>query len=228
MRLILFLTTSVTILWSLNAQMVNAHNVGNTPVKVVTNYDKVEGTPYYGDGKWYTGLIITQDEQYLTDRKIRYNAYDDQIQYLEKNNPFYYDNKVVKSFEYSEVDDKGELERYYFANGYEYKDNLSKINFVRVIFDGANVTVLNRIKTVKQKVTPANYGAADYDKFFDVSQAYIVKDGEVDKFKIGRSSTLKAFPSKKKEIKSYIDENLISFNRTNDVVKLFKYIDSIL
>ena len=186
----------------------------------------MEGSPYYGGGDWYSGTIITQTDQYLTDLKIRYNAFDDQLEYLNNGVPYFYDNQMLNSFEYAEVDPDGELERYFFKNGLVYEDKLKKVNFVRVIFDSEKIGLYNQVRVVKQKVTPANYGASDFDKFFDNSQAYIRLDGELEKFRINRGATLKAFPSIKKEIKEYIDEQLIDFDRVNDLVKLFKFIDS--
>lgn len=225
MKLILSLFLCLVI-GATSAQLVTAHNVSGAPTKVVKRYDKVEGSPYYGNGDWYTGTVITQNDQFLTELKIRYNSFEDQLEYLNKNNPFYYENHLIKSFEYSEVDNQGDLERFYFENGFEYGKTLEKSNFVRVLYGGKNVKLLNRIQVVKQKVTPANYGAADYDKFFDTSQAYIVINGEIDKFKINRGAALKAFPSIKKDLKRYIDDELIDFNRVNDLVKVFKFIDS--
>lgn len=208
------------------AQISNMTDVANmSPIKAAS-YDRVEGSPYYGSGDWYSGLIVTQTDQFLTDLKVRYNAYDDQLEYLNNGVPYFYDNQMIKSFEYSDVDSKGKLERYFFKNGFSYEDKVEKINFLRVIFEGDNLVLLNQVRVVKQKVTPANYGASDFDKFFDNSQAYLSRDGKLEKFKINRGSTLKAFPSLKKEIKAYIDDKLIDFDRVNDLVDLFKFIDS--
>ena len=205
-------------------QVANVHDATGSPIRV-SKYDKVEGTPYIDDGKWNSGVVVTQTDQYLSDLKIRYNAFEDELQYLNNGNPFYYNNQDIKSFEFSVVDNLGNEERFFFKNGYEYADKVTKKNFVRVLFEGKNITVFDQIEVLKQKVIPASYGESEYDKFIQVSNTYLLKNGSVSELKLRKGPIVKAFPKLKNQLSSYMKENVIDYNSSRDVANLFQFID---
>lgn len=221
------LICTVLFFFSLNiqCQIVNANDATGNPIRVA-NYDKIEGSPYLNDGDWSSGIVITQTDQYLSDLKIRYNAFEDQLQYLNNGNPFYYENQDLKSFEFSKVDELGNVERFYFKNGFEYDDEIVKKNHIRILYEGKIVKLLSKIEARKQLVTPASYGESDYEQFVITSDYYLWRNGSIEELKLKKGHILKAFPELKGKVKSYFKENLVDLDRTKDIEELFEYIES--
>lgn len=206
------------------AQISNVGDNTGNPLRVRA-YDKVEGSPFLNDGNWSAGTVITQTDKYLTNLKIRYNAYEDELQYLNKNVPFFYDNQDVKSFEFSIADPLGNTERFLFKNGFEYADKIKKIDYMRVFYDGKKVKALDRIQARKQKVTPASYGESDYDKFITTSKTYIWLEGKLIDSSFKKSKIMKVFPSMKAQLQRYFKENAVDFSNSKDISDLFEFID---
>ncbi|MEP1035117.1 hypothetical protein [Ekhidna sp.] len=220
--LLTFLYLIITL--HLQSQIVNANDATGAPIRT-SSYDKVEGSPYLNDGNWSSGTIVTQTDQYLSNLKIRYNAYEDELQYLNKGNPFYYENQDVKSFEYSIVDQLGNTERFYFKNGFEHSNKIEKKNFIRVLYDGKFVKALDKIESRKQMVTPAAYGESDYEKFITINNTYVWLNGEIIELGFKKGKLLKLFSSLKGKIQSYLKENIVDFNNSKDISGLFQFID---
>ncbi|MEP0985552.1 hypothetical protein [Ekhidna sp.] len=228
MRLKSLITTiCIGVFFNLNAQISNVNDATGNPIRV-GSYDKIEGSPYINDGNWSDGIIITQTDKFLTNVKIRYNAFEDELQYLNKGEPFYYANQDLKSFEFSLADKLGNVERFYFENGFEYPGEINKKNFVRVLYNGKKVKILEKITAVKQKMTPASYGESDYDKFILISDQYVWRDGKLSELKLKKGKILKEFASVKDQVSSYFKENTLDLSNPKDVKDLFSYIDELL
>lgn len=223
----LIATICIGTLINVNAQISNVNDATGSPIRV-GSYDKIEGSPYINDGNWSDGTIITQTDKFLTNVKIRYNAFEDELQYLNKGEPFYYANQDLKSFEFSLADKLGNIERFYFENGFEYADEISKKNFVRVLYNGQTVKILEKIEARKQRMTPASYGESDYDKFILTSNQYVWRKGEISELKLKKAKILKEFPSVKDQLSSYFKENILDLSNPKDVKDLFSYIDELL
>lgn len=210
-----------------HAQISNASDNGGSPIRI-TKYDRVEGSPFLNDGNWSAGTVITQTDKYLTNLKLRYNAFEDELQYLNKNVPFYYANQDVKSFEFSIADPLGNTERFLFKNGFEFEDDIKKVDYLRVHYNGKSVKALERIQARKQKVTPASYGESDYDQFVLTNKTYIWVNGKMSEVGFKKAKVIKAFPSLKSKLQSYFKENIVDFSSSKDISDLFEFIDSAL
>lgn len=188
---------------TVNAQISNYTDVGGNPIKL-RSYDKVEGNPYYNDGEWTDGVITSLDGKIIKGIKVRYNAFEDALEYRKNNGSFLLDGEQIKSFAIIDINNN---ENDIFKSGFGKVKNYNVNGFFKVTFDEGNISILEKVRSRKIKVTPASYGESDYEKFVFTTKSYFIVDGKVHEAKVNKKTFMKLFPSLKNEIKNYLSEN---------------------
>jgi len=184
----------------------------------------IEGSPYETDlfmlGKASNKLTKKSQPNY-----IRYNVYNDVIELKENLN----DTKIIGLIK--------SLNIYAIVNNKEYhyeiySDDNSKTNegYFILISKGVNSNLyLKKSQEFKDKVKAKDAYHNDSPATFENSEAYYVKKGRIlHPLTKSKKEFLKQFPEKESELKKYMKAEKINLKSEKDVVKLFKYYDSIL
>ncbi len=210
------LITSVAV----NAQISNLTDVGGNPIKL-KSYNKVEGNPYYNEGNWTDGVITGLDGNIVKGIKVRYNVFEDALEYRKNNGSFLLDGEQIKSFAIIDIDNnRNDI----FKTGFGKVKNYNENGFFKVTFDEGNFSILEKVISKKITVTPAAYGESDYEKFVSSSKTYFIIDGKAHETRVSKKSFMKLFPSLKNEIKNYLSENDNSLSTRFEVQNLCHFI----
>lgn len=207
--------------------------IGNVSVQpagnpiTVSKYPDIEGTPFLHDGEWRVGSIVWVDKK-VDNIPLRYNAYEQEVQYLKNNNPFVFE-EGLKSFAYGITDQNNVFVEYLFVKGDGFPKPINKTKWVRMIYSGNNFQLIQQHEVLKTKVAPPSYGAEDITKFVEDSKDFLLVDGKiVEDGRINQRMFTKAFKEKKKEIKDYVNSRDIDTDNYEELLKLARYIDGIL
>lgn len=205
------------------SQISNVNTTTGEPIRVKGEASSVQGSPFFIDDSWKQGSITDKFGKDLKNVLLRYNAYLDRVEYAVNGDPFFYDNNQIQSFTINKSDGSGDILS--FKNGYDLNPELSKEDFVRVLYSGENFDIVERIRVVVIEVTPAAYGEEEYEKFIFDNETYLIMNGKIEDFKVKKSSFLKAFSKYKSNIKTYIKNNDIIISDESDITRLSNYID---
>lgn len=208
------------------AQISNLHGVGEKPLMQTKKYADIKGSPYLGDGEWFEGDIVLNNGKVTKNILIRYNAFEQNLEFRRNGTAMILEDRNVKGFSYIYNNVRGSNEHYVFSRVSEFGGFAEAEGFVRVLFRGEDFSILEKIYT--DKITISSYGAADYQKFVIKTDYFIKKAGEdaVD-FKLSKGAFKQVFPDKYKEIKSYIKDNNVDLNEVSDLQALCSRIETL-
>lgn len=206
------------------AQISNVADVRGVPLRQEV-YQYVEGNPYYDEGEWEIGNIIDVDGKVHKNMRLRFNAYDNELEYFEEM-PYIADKDIVAAFTISFTDQLGVTETYKFARGFTVPGKVKDSDYVHVIYQGEEIQLVHKVFKQKVTITPASYGESDYDKFVDSDDYYLITKSGVEDFKISKKSFYNSFPEMKDEIKKFMKETKTNLNDASDLERLFKFIES--
>lgn len=84
------------------------------------------------------------------------------------------------------------------------------------------------IKNYKIIIETKPYNSPTVEKKYEeIKSYYILKDGKINLFKPSRKDILMIFEDKSEKIDSYLKSEKIDFKNNIDLVKVFKYYDSL-
>jgi hypothetical protein len=215
-----FLSLSVT------AQISNFNPLGGAPL-MTSKYKGVEGTPYFGGSEWTIGTAIDSKGSRYENIPLRYNAYEDVLEVKRDETVLIVERDNISSFEFFKSDEMGNREYYFFKTGVMLGIEDEK-GYFRVIYEGNKFKVLEKLKTIQIKVTPAAYGQSDITKFVEKNESYMFSNKGIEKIRLSQKSLLNTFPEKKDAIKDYIKENDLNINDVSDLQKACSFINSLL
>jgi hypothetical protein len=212
---------------SMVAQISNFYTIGGVPLRI-TKYEKVEGSPYFGNGKWENGSVVDINGIVYKNIPLRYNAYDDELEIKKDNQVLILDRKKVIGFEYTLLDEFGRLKNCTFKSGFSFSIDFDQYAYFRVLYDDRGLKILERVKTIQIKVTPAAYGESDYTKFIADSDTYLITSEGSEKITINQKSLANAFPQHKSKIREYIKSKNLDVKEEEDLRETCNYIRSIM
>jgi hypothetical protein len=205
---------------AINSSDQNAFNAVNSrgSWRPIVNNFTIDGSPLaFVSGK--KKLKVTTADGYKTAvPNGNYNAQTDKIVYTvgidsififdtSKFIKIQFDNKELNRFK--NLDGKS---RFYF-NVYKSDTNSLYVSYFARIKPGA-VNALTKAKVTN-------------DKFVIDKKYFVLNDSIVSEIKIKKNKILKLFVDKKSYISNFIKENNIDFKDENDLIKVFKYYDSL-
>jgi hypothetical protein len=223
------LATVVCLLnFSAYSQISNVSDVGGKPI-MTKKYSKIEGSPYYfGTDTWMDGTLYTADGKKIEDIPIRFNGFDNEVEYRKDGNVLIIDNYNLKGFDFYFNSEFGDTKKakYTFRNGFSVPGEIEKTDFYNVIYQGENFSLIEEFKVLETRVTPASYGASEYRKFVNDKRTYLIINDKVDKFKNRKRDFYNIAPDQKSAIKKQIKQNDLDLNNENHVSFLLEYIDN--
>lgn len=225
----IFIATALSILFMplcMFSQISNVAGIGGKPLSV-KQYSKIQGTPYYfGADKWYNATIYLADGQEISNIKVRYNAYADNLEYERNGDILIIESYNLRGFDFffrNEI--TGELIKYKFRNGFTMSGKIQQDQFYNVIFNGEEISLLEKIYVLETTVTPASYGESSYTKFVASNKMILLRKDNVSDFKNRKRSFYNISPSNRDIIKSYIKKKDIDIKNQEDIANLLAFIE---
>jgi hypothetical protein len=180
-------------------------------------YENNIGNPYlFRD--FANGEIVTKDN-FRYKGKMRYNIYDDEIEYLVHDDKFWVSNPWVLDF--ITIDSMTFI--YYSADNQNKNDGSYYILLVR----GDCKLLMKKGVILNDPVVAKPYVDAKPAEFVDRKNFYYILMGDQEPVKItSKQKLLELFPGKTKEMKNYLKK--ISLNKEEDLIKLVEYYNGIM
>jgi len=191
--------------------------------KFDNRYEGIKGTPFYLED-WTDGSINFENGDTIDNLKLKYNLYEDELLVLDRRlGAIYVDKSRVSTFYLAPSGGQG----YRFSKLPHPKKETLK-TYYRIIYQG-EITLLENIKVVFEK---ANYSGGysndkKYDEFKKYTSFYFIKKNSENprpqKLKTNAGAVSKIFPNHQKEIKKYINQNLLDCRKEDALLRVFGY-----
>ncbi len=185
------------------------------------DYVKVTGNPYV-DKEFQKGEIIFGDSVVVRDVPLRLNFYTDNIEFKK--------NDTILALANPETIDRISFgyRNFIFSS---YKEGaFTKKGYFEVLADGQTKLLLHREAIIKREQLPAsNYEGGNYRDYFRNSETFYIKKGDNIATRISRSkkSILKALGDHTGELEAYIKKKHLKLNKTDDLIDLFYYYNTL-
>lgn len=154
---------------------------------------------------------------------IRFNVYEQKLEFREGNSAFVMDSNTITEFEIY-VDNT----IYKFRKGFDAR-RLSEEEFVSLLID--DVVKFIEKPTVSFQQAVASYGTATQKDEYISSVTYYVKIGDGDTNRIrslNKRRVMRNINHHKNDVENFADTNNINFSDSKDVEKLLLYYNSLL
>ncbi len=180
----------------------NTYKAGRGDVKAILEQNEIKGTPYLNDD-FIKGTIYTTSEQKYVDLPLRYNIYNDELEFktpedkvLALGTP-----EIIEAVEY------GDQVMVYLP----YTDNTKiKKGYFKVLLLGDVSLFSKYVVEFKEAGEPNAYDNAKPAEFSRNKDVYYLKIGNEQAKKVGtKKELIEAFPDHKKEIESFVKKNKI-------------------
>ncbi len=180
----------------------------------------ISGSPYLQD-EFANGTVYTTTKQQFVDIPLRYNIYNDQMEFKTPDNKI----QAMASPETVERIKFNNIEMIYVPFS-----NVKKIRkgFFRVVEKG-NASLLSRSEVIfKDAEEPGAYKEAVPPRFQRKPDSYYVKVGEEQAKRVNSKKELVGlFPAHKNELTSYIKKNKVKTNKEESLIALVRYYNSL-
>jgi len=183
------------------------------PVKV-----EIDGSLYLFD-TWENFGWIEHDNKKYTLKDVNYNILMDQFEYkISNDSVFIFDNNIDLIY----LANKNFKKYYLDANtGHKYCE---------VLYEGSNYSLLKKYDVRLREAGPNPLMLKGNSNEFVKSKKYYINNNVTNTLlpiKLKKNNIVALFSNKENDIKSYIKKNKISYKNENDLVKIFKYYDSL-
>jgi hypothetical protein len=182
-------------------------------------YATIEGTPYL-DEEFHTGSVSFKNKKY-TGMELRFNPYEGYFEFKTDEGIKFLDPRTTRI-------DTVWLE----DNTYEYINYQSgkslKQNFMKIAHSGTTSVYLYDEMILSQPEEASGYDAAKPARFEQMAESiYIRKGGDSAKEFKGKKSLEEIFPEYHKQLAAYVKSEKLKLKKTEDVVSLCSYYDSL-
>lgn len=176
---------------------------------------------------WHDGKLITIEEDTLRG-KIKYDLENDLIQIESQRNVYTYGSRKILYFEI--FDEYFENYRYFYALPYETSNNYKVPILFEVLYEG-QLTLLCREFISTETVPQYNAigGRSVYSAYkLAYNYYFIAKDGNINQYFLRKKELLNIMKRKSPEIKQFMKNNNLKFDKRGDLVRITAYYNSLL
>ena len=190
----------------------------STLSKVVLSEDDIDGSPYLKD-EFTLGDIITKDDIIYKNVPLRYNIYNDDIEFEMSEGSYLAISNPKKMKEIHIGDDV-------FIYAIKRKKKGEQYGYYKLVEDG-KIQLLSRYNIVfKEATNTTGYNAAQPPQFNRNANSLYVKLGTKEPQQLGKKKEIeKVFGSESKEILSYIKKTKLNIRKEQDLVKLIQHLN---
>lgn len=181
---------------------------------------KAQGTPFLYE-KWMAGMIIFSDLDTAEISVMNYNAYFDEVVYLNKvlNKYVVIDHSSVKAFILFPGQGRPALT---FRHWSQHQHN--KRRYMQVLVaDSLSLYAVRRIEFIEDP----GYPPSAHPDYFHPATEYYIAAGDAQPFRIkpSKGQLLDLFPDRKKSIKRYIAQHHPKLSNEPDLVGLIRFVN---
>lgn len=180
----------------------------------------VQGSPYLND-EFVNGTIFTTSKLQYNNIPLRYNIYNDQIEFKSPENEI----QALATPEIVEALKIGDVKMVYAPYS-----SFKKIRhgFFRVEEEGKTSLYSREGIIFKKAEAPGGYKDAEPPKFINKPLSYYIRVGMEEAKKVGnKKDIVKIFPDHKNEITAFIKKNKTKPNKPESLKKLVQYYNSL-
>jgi hypothetical protein len=180
---------------------------------------QIQGSPYLND-EFSPGSIYTFDKQRYSDIPLRYNIYNDNLEFKTPAGEI----QALATPEIVELAEFNSTQMVYLS----YKSKTIKKGFF-VLMEKGKVSLYSKPGVMfKEATEPGAYKDAEPPKFVRKSDEYYLQFNSEPAIIIGNKKDLiAAFPDNQDKIKSFISKNKIKTNKPEGLTELVKYYNSL-
>ncbi len=181
---------------------------------------KIQGSPYLND-EFISGSVFTTSKTQFTDVPLRYNIYNDNIEFKQNNNP-------VQELANPEIVEKVEFGDYKFVY-IPYSDSRkTDKGFFNILEEGKATLYQKPLVIFEEAKATSPYQDAKPARFDRKSDEYYigVENGEAKKID-SKKDLPDLFPDHKKEVETFIKKKKVKPNDEESLVELVKYYNSL-
>lgn len=179
--------------------------------------EDIEGTPFM-EKEFTKGAIYTIQKQKFVDVPLRYNMYNDKIEFQTT------DGAAAEIAVPDDVE-KVEFGSYVFSF-VKFQDG--KKGFMQVIEQG-NASLYAQHKVLfRDRKAPAAYQDSEPARFEKIPVIYFISVGDAAAMPVGnKKEVIQIFPDHQPEIEAFISKNKIKTNKPEALAELVKYYNSL-
>lgn len=175
----------------------------------------VEGSPYFNT-KYANGSIRTVSEKVFDIKNVRYNLETQQLEYTENENVYAIQDSV-QSFKL--LDSIGNSHHFI-----KLKSGQAE-GFYEAVAEG-NVTLLKKY-SVKKEIVEDWFTKKKTDKLAQHVAYFTSKAGTIQKFVPSTKNITTVLADKKEQITAYIKNEQLDLKQEDDLIKIFKYYNTL-
>lgn len=182
---------------------------------------QIEGTQYLFDNWLQSGKIYFTDKIYLIN-SINYNIQAERFEFKISNDSVF----ALNHGSFYKVEIKGKFFSRHLDPDYQRNTYFEDI----IHFKNKLLLKKYEVKIIEGQINPLTMQKLQQDKFVKNEKYYILNDNseETVKIKLKKSTIMSFIEEKDKSItKDFARENGLSFNKTEDVVKILEYYNSL-
>jgi hypothetical protein len=174
-----------------------------------------KGSPYENEG-FEKGSLITNNKQEYKDVPLRYNIYNDEIEFKNDDNIMALENP--NQFEFITI---GKSKYVYLPFT---SKKIAKKGYFKVIEEGKASLFVKPKVALSEAVRPGPYKDAVPATFSRTTDEIYVKTGDKEpQLVAGKKSFEEIFSDKPSQVAGFLKENKIKANNVDDVLKLVKF-----
>lgn len=179
----------------------------------------VVGSPYLND-EWSKGTITLHNGQIIEDLPMKYNVYLKEMHYQADNNVYVLG--APDSVLFINLGDR----RFMYLPFEEKKTNTQKDYFELITGNVSQLLVRHTITRLESNYNIALNAGEKNDRLEPKSDYYLRKDNAILLIDKKGESLYQLLADKSKEIRKFVSDNRLSFNRGEDLKRIVEYYDS--
>lgn len=197
-----------------------ANKMHSGEIKNILTENDIKGSPYLND-EFINGTIFTTSKFQFVDVPLRYNIYNDRIEFKTPANEI----QALATPEIVETVEFGNYKMVYIPYS-----NKKKIRYgFFMIEEEGNVSLYSRLEIIFKKAEePSAYKNAEPAKFVKKSDSYYIRVGMEEAKKVGsKKELIEIFPDHNKKISAFIKKNKVKTNKPEKLKELVRYYNSL-
>tara|TARA_B100000035_G_scaffold48182_1_gene36741 strand:- start:350 stop:1060 length:711 start_codon:yes stop_codon:yes gene_type:complete len=182
--------------------------------------NQVEGSIYF-ESKFKEGNIVHLDKEIDIKTKLRYNAFNDEIELIDNSNGSESIKVAIKNFDIISYFDNKE----FIFMSYLDSNKQNKEGYLNPIYKGSRVNIYEkkRKKFLKGKESVNSLDIAHPPRYTDEIEYYISFNESKPSFvKLSKKSILNTF-NKSNDIKSFYSKNRLNLREISSLIEIAKY-----
>jgi len=188
--------------------------------KMMLTENDIKGSPYLNDD-FIDGTIFTTSKYQFVDVPLRYNIYNDQLEFKTSQNEV----QALATPEIVETVELGDFKLVYIPYS-----NSKKIRNGFLIVEEEGIASLFSRKEImfREAEEPGAYKEAEPATFVRKSSSYYIRIGLAEAKKVGsKKEVVKIFPDHNNEISAFIKKNKVKTNKPEKLKELVRYYNSL-